>query len=349
MRAAEGHPLLLSTSRHVSQGMVDVRDERWEAATGTLAGVSRVVGGDPYELRVAGITDGGKLWKLTAAEVSPADQAAGVTVAQAESPGLARVTIRSTASREVNWSLKFTSQPLPPGGMPVTDLQATMEDAGEPVVLSWNGSELLYEISRDGTVIAARHDGLLYADSNAPPGKTCAYAVKPLGGTTAATVTIHTKAFDPNSPLPELKLTKLQPLSATTGWGAVGIGKEAGGGPLSLSGKTYADGLGLHANAEVVYACQPQWQRFVATVGLDDTQRSDPRASIVCRVIAENAAGEKQTLATSPVLRSGKQPEHHFNVPLPAGTAKLHLVVDDAGDGIACDHADWVNAGFRKE
>jgi len=49
------------------------------------------------------------------------------------------------------------------------------------------------------------------------------------------------------------------------------------------------------------------------------------------------------------VLRSGKQVEHHFDVPLPAGCAKLQLVVDDAGDGIACDHADWVNAGFRKE
>jgi hypothetical protein len=24
----------------------------------------------------------------------------------------------------------------------------------------------------------------------------------------------------------------------------------------------------------------------------------------------------------------------------------LHLVVEDGGDGIAADHADWVNAGF---
>ena len=116
-----------------------------------------------------------------------------------------------------------------------------------------------------------------------------------------------------------------------------------------MSGKTYPDGLSLHANAEVVYACQPDWKHFVATVGLDDSQRSDPRASIVCHVIAEDAAGKQQTLAKSPVLQSGKREEHHFNVPLPAGTAKLHLVVDDAGDGIACDHADWVDAGFRKE
>jgi len=349
VRTAEGHPLLLSTSRHVSQGMIDVRDEQWHGTTGTLSGASRVVGDDSYELRIAGLTDGGKLWKLAAAEVSAADQAAGVTVSQGDSPWLARVTLRSTANREVKWSLTFTAQPLPAGGMPVTDLKATMEDAGEPVMLSWNGSEQFYEISRDGTVIASRHDGLIYADSNAPPGKTCAYAVKPLGGKTATTVTISIKAFDPNSPLPEVKLTRLKPLSATTGWGSVGIGKSAGGRPLSLSGKSYPDGIGLHANAEVVYACRPEWKRFVATVGLDDSQRLDPRASLVCHVIAEDVAGNKQTLAKTPTLQSRKQEEHYFDVPLPAGCVKLHLVVDDAGDGINCDHADWVNAGFRKE
>ena len=36
---------------------------------------------------------------------------------------------------------------------------------------------------------------------------------------------------------------KLPSLSATTGWGSVGIGKEAGGGPLKLSGKIYPDGI----------------------------------------------------------------------------------------------------------
>jgi len=325
--------------------MVDVRDERWDAAAGTLSGVSRVVGGDPYELRIAGLADGGKQLTLAAAELSAADQAAGVTVMQVESPGLARVTLRSNASRDVAWSLKFAARPLPSAVPTVTGLKATMENAEAPVMLSWNGSEPFYEISRDGAVIAAGHYGLTYADSDVPPGKACVYAVRPLGGTTAATVTITTKAYD----LLEVSLMKLKPLSATTGWGSLGIGKEAGGGPLSLSGKTYPNGIGLHANAEVVYACQPDWKRFVATVGLDDSQRSDPRASIVCHVVAEDAAGKKQTLAKSPVLRSGKRVEHHFDVPLPAGCAKLHLVVDDAGDGIACDHTDWVNAGFRKE
>ncbi|MCX6876271.1 MAG: NPCBM/NEW2 domain-containing protein [Verrucomicrobia bacterium] len=345
VRAAEGRPLVLSTSRHVTQGMIDLRDEIWEAATGTLAGTSQVIAGDPYELRIAGLTDG-KQWKPACAELSAADQAAGVTVTQKEEPGLLRVTLNSAVSREVKWSLQFTAQPLPAGGTAaVTDIKASMEHADAPVVLSWNGSASSYEIRRDGSVIAAEHYDLTYADAEAPQGKTCTYAVKPLGGGTAATVTITTKPSDK----PTAGLMTLTPLSATTGWGSVGIGKSANGGPLTLSGKVYPDGIGLHAKAEVVYACQPEWKRFVATAGIDDSQRADARASIVCQVIAEDAAGQQQPLAKSPVLQSGQQMQHAFDVPLPAGTAKLHLVVDDAGDGIACDHADWVNAGFRKE
>ena len=104
--------------------------------------------------------------------------------------------------------------------------------------------------------------------------------------------------------------------------------------------------LGMHASGELVYARNPQWTHFVATVGLDDAQRSDPRASILCQVIVEDAAGKKQVLAKSPTLKSGKQVQHNFDVALPAGCVKIHLVVNDAGDGIHCDHANWVNAGF---
>ncbi len=149
-----------------------------------------------------------------------------------------------------------------------------------------------------------------------------------------------------NSRLPKVRITELKPLKAATGYGALGIGKSAGGRPLSLSGKIYKNGIGIHANGHLVYARNPGWTDFVATVGLDDSQRSDPRASIVCLVIAEDAAGKKQVLAKSPTLKSGKQVQHNFDVPLPAGCVKIHLVVGDAGDGIHCDHANWVNAGF---
>lgn len=50
--AAE-HPQLVSTSRHVTQGIVDVLMEDWDSERQVLSGTSNVVALDPYELRVA--------------------------------------------------------------------------------------------------------------------------------------------------------------------------------------------------------------------------------------------------------------------------------------------------------
>ena len=57
VRADEGHPLLISTSRHVTQGIIDVTGEKWSG--NALSGASQLIANDPYELRIAGSTDGG--------------------------------------------------------------------------------------------------------------------------------------------------------------------------------------------------------------------------------------------------------------------------------------------------
>ena len=53
VRPQADHPQLLSTSRHTTQGLIDVESEEWDHAGSTLSGKSQVVGGDPYELRIA--------------------------------------------------------------------------------------------------------------------------------------------------------------------------------------------------------------------------------------------------------------------------------------------------------
>lgn len=103
VRAAEDHPVLVSTSRHVTQGIVDVVDEKWSDST--LSATSKVVGGDAYELRIAGVKDG---WKLAETRVSAEDQAAGVSIAPLKSEdGWLRLKILSKDSREVKWSVAF--------------------------------------------------------------------------------------------------------------------------------------------------------------------------------------------------------------------------------------------------
>jgi hypothetical protein len=102
LREVADHPRLLSTSRHITQGLIDVKGERWDAAAKTLAGVSEVVGGDPYELRIALPAKG--QWKV--GKVAVANDGCEIRVVQ-EQPGLARVVIEMDECAEVDWSVRF--------------------------------------------------------------------------------------------------------------------------------------------------------------------------------------------------------------------------------------------------
>ena len=108
VRPVSGNPMVVSTSRHISQGIYDILQETWDAGSKTLSGKSRVVGNDPYELRIYAANASGGNWTAGSATVSAADQTAGVTVAPvAQSAAEVRVTIRSTTSREISWSVVF--------------------------------------------------------------------------------------------------------------------------------------------------------------------------------------------------------------------------------------------------
>ena len=92
------HPQLLSTSRHVTQGLMDVVDEKWEGKT--LSGTSRVVGNDPYELRIALPANGN--WKVVKADADGAD----VKIVKTDEAGT-RVTLTTTESRDISWKVSF--------------------------------------------------------------------------------------------------------------------------------------------------------------------------------------------------------------------------------------------------
>jgi hypothetical protein len=110
IREVTDHPMVLSTSRHITQGVVDIVSETWDPAARTLAGTSKVVAGDSYELRVLTTSTAGT-WKPVSAEVSAAGRAAGqagdMKVSIKTDGDLCRVTINPAASGEVKWKVVF--------------------------------------------------------------------------------------------------------------------------------------------------------------------------------------------------------------------------------------------------
>jgi hypothetical protein len=109
VRPALRRPQLISTSRHLTQGIVDVLEEKWQASRQTLRGRSQVVGGDPYELRIV-LPSAGLPWKAESVQLDAADSAAAVKADLKMEKELVRVRLDSPSNRQVAWSVIFRQE-----------------------------------------------------------------------------------------------------------------------------------------------------------------------------------------------------------------------------------------------
>ncbi len=353
VRPASEEPQLLSTSRHVTQGMVDVSEERWNATTRTLSAVSQLIGGDSYELRIV-VPVGEESWLVKDVSLSADDQAAGVKAESKQDGPKVRIKLNASESRCVKWQVSFAAGRVAVGPVtPVGNLKANVQYT--QVGLSWddNGADS-YRVHRDDgatwTTVAPR-----LIDVDIPKGKTLRYTVEamdfggaPSKGTVVEVTAMGELRAPPSPPLPTVYLDDINPKFAKNGWGRASVGKSVSGGPLSVNGKRRRKGLGVHAKSVVVCPVPAGASRFVAVVGIDDSQRQEDRASVVFEVHGDTKETGKQAilLGRSPLLSAKTIQAWAFNIELNVRFKELRLVVGDGGNGIACDHGDWVDAGF---
>lgn len=145
---------------------------------------------------------------------------------------------------------------------------------------------------------------------------------------------------------PKVRIETLKPLRSRSGWGdgvRLGCGYD---GPINLAGCPRAGGMAIHANGFATFGREPQWQRVVATVGIDEAHRPYGQTSMVFRIVAEQEAGET-VLATSPKISFGGCEAWHFNCAIPSGAQRIRFEVNDAGDGNLSDHGHWAECGFQ--
>ena len=104
VRPLASHPQVIGTSRHITQGVTDLIAERWDADTKRLTGTSDVVGGDPYEIRIAAMGEMGS-WRARPTIFGVSD---GVTIKLVEQDGWkTRVRIDAPQSCRVIWTVEF--------------------------------------------------------------------------------------------------------------------------------------------------------------------------------------------------------------------------------------------------
>lgn len=148
----------------------------------------------------------------------------------------------------------------------------------------------------------------------------------------------------PTSPASVIYLSDLTWITASNGWGPVekdmanGEDKANDGSPLSIRGKTFKKGLGVHANSEVVFALDGSDVRLLAEVGIDDEKLSGGQSMF--QVFADGVKLFDSGMLTSTT------PSVLVNVGL-SGKNELKLITDAGGKNQG-SHGDWADARLMR-
>ena len=115
-------------------------------------------------------------------------------------------------------------------------------------------------------------------------------------------------------------------------WGVLQMHKSVISLPLTIAGVKYTRGLGTHANSTIQIETSGG-RTLKGACGLDS---ECPQGTVQCEV---QVGG--QVVFQSGIMKADT-PAATFEVPL-NGNKEVVLVFKDAGDGITCDHGDWVD------
>jgi alpha-galactosidase len=110
------------------------------------------------------------------------------------------------------------------------------------------------------------------------------------------------------------------------------------GKPMRIAGQSYTRGLYCHANSKVLVRLPGEGATFAAVVGVDSNEQTGGGRGSVHFVVQVKG----QERFKSPLLREGMA-----GAPVAVsldGATEFVLLIDDGGDGISCDQADWAEA-----
>lgn len=130
-------------------------------------------------------------------------------------------------------------------------------------------------------------------------------------------------------------------LQSTQTYGAAKINLSTSGNPLTIAGKKFDKGIGVHATSEIPLTVNSNAIDLRGLVGMDDTSEQEAKGEAQFKILSGSSI-----LWTSPVMKTGGRAVP-FRVKIPTGATKLYLQVDDLGNN-AYDHANWVNITCRK-
>jgi hypothetical protein len=340
---AEPLPVLLSTSRHLTQGWVDLLslETGGTAERPVLAGRSRLVGADPYRLTV-GLPRAQPTFRLASARAQGED-GEPLPIAFESHQGYATASIRSETDQVVSWEMQF--EPADPYVYPVespSQIQVFTPRLSEALV-RWPVEYHVkagYRVEVDGEPVGvAFSQRALLRDL--VPGRTYRIGVRSIwfdGSVDAkkAAEASHT----PTAP-ESVFLSDIEPVSSLPDWRNLwrpfGRDRSVDGNPLRVAGQVYERGLGTHATWALHYDLAEAFETLTASVGIDDEVQPEKPVEAVFEVWGDG----RQLFRTGPVRSGGAAVPIRVDV---RGVKDLVLRTLPGGDGPTNDHTDWLEA-----
>jgi hypothetical protein len=145
----------------------------------------------------------------------------------------------------------------------------------------------------------------------------------------------------PVPPLPDVYVSDLTPIKSEVVWRYKAQKNQSiEKTPLLISGKKFERGVGLASPAEMTYKLEPDYERFVAVVGLDDNVKARYSNMALFRVFVRNSR-EELLLHESPMLYPGESWPIEVRIPIDCQEIRLEVT-----GGMGWERVDWANAGF---
>ncbi|MCX7974668.1 MAG: NPCBM/NEW2 domain-containing protein [Candidatus Aminicenantes bacterium] len=329
LHIAKNEPQLISTSRHITQGWVDLVSLKSDPTKRIIEGKSRVIANDPYELRFS--------WPRTEKIQIIRAKVSGSKARIKNYHNWAVVSFVPQKTGQINWQVEFGQSDVysfPPRQPSRLQAQPAGLDA---LRLTW--SPLYYLCA--GYLISINDKPVLYSPlpeaiiSGLNPQEEQNVKVQSIwwDGTTspeAALIKVNLGNLLPT----EVFLDTLRPKKMTSGWGRVRINRAVSGAELKISNRSYPRGLGTHAPSEIILPIYKLFRWLEGEVGVDG---ASPRQRGSVEFIIY---GDGRMLWRSGLMKAG-QPSKSFRIAINQ-IQELYFEVTDGGDGSEGDHADWV-------
>jgi hypothetical protein len=241
---------LVSTSRHITQGWVDLSSQ--SSRGNRYSGKSRLIKNDPYNLRFA--FPRGKNYVIKSATAS------GLPVRFANHQGWAEVEITSSQTKDINWEVRF--EPAPSYHFPVKEPQRLWAERYgiDGANLRWAipaQPTFAYQVSLNGTVLGYT-TSQTFALRGLDPNIDYTADVRSVwsDGTLSekrAQLSFTLRKIQPS----EIFLSDLDPVRLTPGWRQPELNHN---------------GVSMPTNSEIEFELNGTYDNFVATVGIAEAK-----------------------------------------------------------------------------